>query len=76
MNIKMVPKAAPAEGEEQAQQITKLAIGKPGGIDADTDKYDTLASVHCKRCDIELPKTNPQVASMIDSVLLANSAYN
>ena len=78
MNLKMIPKEPQAsEGEEQpAQQITKLAIGKPGGIDADTDKYDTVATVHCKRCQCELPLTNPRVASMVDSILLANSAYN
>ena len=41
LNIKMVPKAA-VEGEEK-QEITKLAIGKPGGVDAEQDKYDTQA---------------------------------
>ena len=77
MNIKMTPKAEPAEGEDQAaQKITKLAIGKPGGIDADTDKYDTTASVGCKLCNAELPLSNPTVASMVDSILLAQSAYN
>ena len=77
MNLKMIPKAEPAEGvEQEAQKVTKLAIGKPGGIDADTDKYDTVASVHCKRCQCELPITNPAVASMVDSILLAQSAYN
>ena len=77
MNIKMTPKAVPAEGEDQAaQNVTKLAIGKPGGIDADTDKYDTTATVCCKLCQADLPLTHPKVASMVDSILLAQSAYN
>ena len=38
MNIKMTPKAEPlqeAGAEPKPQEITKLAIGKPGGIDAE-----------------------------------------
>ena len=38
MNIKMTPKAEPTEeagAEPKPQEITKLAIGKPGGIDAE-----------------------------------------
>ena len=57
------------------QEITKLAIGKPGGIDAETDKYDTTITVLCKKCQQELPLSNPKVASMVDSIQLANSAY-
>ncbi len=74
MNIKLVPKAEKSEAEPE--KITKLAIGKPGGIDADTDKYDTVATVCCKLCQKELPMSNPEVASMVDSILLAQSAYN
>ena len=57
MNIKMTPKPTEpkAEGEEpKAQEITKLAIGKPGGIDAETDKWDTTATVVCATCNKEL----------------------
>ena len=46
MNIKMVEKPKDLIG----QKVTKLAIGKPGGIDADTDKYDTVCSVYCMKC--------------------------
>lgn len=53
-----------------------MAIGKPGGIDAETDKYDTNAMVYCNLCDAPLPMDNPKVASLVDSVLLAQSAYN
>ena len=57
----MVPKAQPEEGSAEAapQKITKLAIGKPGGIDADTDKYDTIATCHCFKCKVELPLSHP-----------------
>ena len=71
MNIKMTPKVLEDGGEPAPQQITKLAIGKPGGIDADTDKYDTTVTVCCKLCQIELPLSHPAVASTVDSVLLA-----
>jgi len=69
MNIKMTEKTAPEDGK--VEQVTKLAIGKPGGIDAETDKYDTNASVYCTACANELPLSNPTVASLVDSVLLA-----
>lgn len=60
MNIRMTekPKEVDAEGKP-AQTVTKLAIGKPGGIDAETDKYDTHARVGCLLCNKELPLTNP-----------------
>lgn len=78
MNIKLIPKAAPEGTTEEpaAQKISKLAIGKPGGIDADTDKYETILTVGCKLCNTELPLSHPEVASMVDSVMMANSAFN
>ena len=44
----MVPKE-PSELQKPAE-ITKVAIGKPGGIDADQDKYDHKFSVNCLVC--------------------------
>jgi ubiquitin carboxyl-terminal hydrolase 5/13 len=77
MNLKLTAKAEPANKDEKpVEKVTKLAIGKPGGIDAETDKYDTNALVYCKLCDAPLPMDNPKVASLVDSVLLAQSAYN
>ena len=78
MNIKLIAKAAPEGTTEEpaAQKISKLAIGKPGGIDADTDKYETILTVGCKLCNTELPLSHPEVASMVDSVMMANSAFN
>ena len=77
MNIKMIPKVEPKEEggqEKKPQEITKLAIGKPGGIDAETDKYETIVSVIDKASGNEIDRTHPKVASLVDSILLANSA--
>jgi len=63
----MVPKNAGG----QPAQVTKLAIGKPGGIDADTDKYDTIVQVWCHACQRALDHTRPEVAPLVDSLLLA-----
>ena len=56
--------------------MTKVAIGKPGGIDAETDKYNTEVKVYCHACAKYLDHTNPQVAPLVDSILLAESAFN
>lgn len=72
MNIKMVKKELPP-GE--MKEITKLAIGIEGGADADAGRYDTFTSIRCLECKKDLDKTHPQCASMIDSILLAQSAY-
>jgi hypothetical protein len=53
MNIKIVRKELELNGKPK--EITKLAIGKPGGIDAEADKWDTEAKVFCIPCgNIEL----------------------
>ena len=64
------------KSDGEAVKVTKLAIGKPGGIDPETDKYDTSVKVYCYSCDKYLDHTLPQVASLVDSVLLAQSAFN
>lgn len=77
MNIKLTPKAIDqATGQLKPQQVTKLAIGMPGGVDAETDKYDTAVVVHCRECQSDIPLTDARVASLVDSVLLSQSAYN
>lgn len=69
MNIKMVRKPDdPAESKE----ITKLAIGKPGGVDPEQDKYDRVVKVSCLSCKIdEISLENPEVLSIVNSILLA-----
>jgi hypothetical protein len=71
-NLKMVRKP---EVEGQEKEITKLAIGKPGGIDAENDKYDTIATIICKKCGKELDLAHPEVSNMASSIVLAQSAF-
>lgn len=56
-------------------KVTKLAIGKPGGIDAEQDKYDTKVKVICYKCNVKLDHENAKVKPIVDSILLANSAF-
>lgn len=62
--------------EGEAVAVTKLAIGKPGGIDPEVDKYDTIVKVFCFSCNAYLDHTNPKIQPLVDSVLLAQSAYD
>jgi ubiquitin carboxyl-terminal hydrolase 5/13 len=73
MNIKMVLKER--DPAKKPAQITKLAIGKPGGVDADVDDYDTIVTVKCLQCNKELDHRQPILAGLVDSVLLSQSAY-
>ena len=73
MNIKMIPKEK-QEGQKPAQ-ITKLAIGKPGGVDPDVDDFDTIVTVKCFACNKALDNRSPVLAGLVDSVLLSQSAY-
>ena len=75
LNIKKVEKEISEDDKKKQQEITKLAIGKPGGVDAETDRYDTLVALKCLACNIELDRTAPHIASMVDSILLTESAY-
>ena len=70
LNIKKIPKKL----DEEATKVTKLAIGMAGGIDPEQDKYDTELFVYCYACEKQLDHTLPEVASMVDSLLMATSA--
>ena len=70
MNIVKTPKQKDAE----EKKVTKLAIGMPGGVDAETDKFETSVNVYCFHCKKYLDHTVPQIASHVDSILLAQSA--
>ena len=52
-----------------------MAIGKPGGIDAETDHYETVISLKCLQCNVVLDHTQNTVSSLVDSILLSQSAY-
>mmetsp|Transcript_5447 Transcript_5447/g.9202 ORF Transcript_5447/g.9202 Transcript_5447/m.9202 type:complete len:152 (+) Transcript_5447:3-458(+) len=70
LNIKKVLK----EEANKPVEITKVAIGVPGGIDPLVDKYDTKVSVHCHGCDKDLDHSNAMVKPLVDSILLSQSA--
>jgi len=61
---------------EKPQEITKLAIGKPGGVDAEQDKFDTNTRVYCIPCNKTFDSANEKVGAMVTSILIANSAFN
>jgi hypothetical protein len=46
MNIKKTAKA----NIDMPTKVTKLAIGKPGGVDPETDRFDTSVTVYCNKC--------------------------
>ena len=58
--------------EEPAQPISKLAIGKPGG-GGYSGEWNTVTSLKCLLCNVQ-PEPTQDLAPLIDSVLLANSA--
>lgn len=55
--------------------VSKIAIGKSGGIDCEADRYETQITVYCHSCNAFLDKTNQKIANMVDSVLIAQSAF-
>jgi len=63
------------EHSDKPAQITKLAIGKPGGIDPEVDDYETVIQLKCHACNKQLDHTNQIVSGLVDSVLLSQSAY-
>jgi ubiquitin carboxyl-terminal hydrolase 5/13 len=69
LNIKKVPVE-----NQGLTKVTKLAIGKPGGVDADADKYETRAEVYCYHCNLKLDTAHAKVKPIVDSILLAQSA--
>lgn len=75
MNIKMTEKQYLQNGEELFQEITKLAIGKPGGINMDADRWLTETSVFCTACNVIFSNDNLAVQQMTQVVLNAQSAF-
>eukprot|EP00347_Sterkiella_histriomuscorum_P000563 403375366 len=73
LNLKQTLKVNENAGEPA--KITKLAIGKPGGIDAGNDEWETHATLKCLACQKELDKNHPEAKGVVDSVLQAQSAY-
>lgn len=67
LNVRKVLKV---QDKKEPAQITKLAIGKEGGIDGEGDEYETIVKLKCLACVKDLDRTNPAVAGLVDSVLL------
>jgi uncharacterized UBP type Zn finger protein len=74
VNIKLVRKEISLD--EKPKEITKLAIGVPGGIDAEADKWLTDVSVFCVACKQELPLEHPKVNALVQSIINSQSAFN
>lgn len=54
LRILKTPKAVDAP-----VQVTKLAIGRPGGVDPEADRWETSVKVYCHTCDAFLDYTHP-----------------
>ena len=54
--------------------ITKLAVGKEGGIDHAPEEYEVITRVYCYACQQELDKSNPMLAPLVGSIIAAHSA--
>jgi ubiquitin carboxyl-terminal hydrolase 5/13 len=61
---------------DEPVKVTKLAIGKPGGIDPETDNFETSVKVYCHSCKAYLDHSNEKISPMVDSILLAQSAFD
>jgi ubiquitin carboxyl-terminal hydrolase 5/13 len=70
MNIKKTAKA----NIDMPTKVTKLAIGKPGGVDPETDRFDTSVTVFCNKCKKYLDVQHAKIKPTVDSILLAQSA--
>ena len=70
MNIRKTPKA----NIDEPTKVTKLAIGKPGGVDPEQDRYDTSVTVFCHKCNKHLDECHAKIKPLVDSILLSQSA--
>ena len=53
--------------------ITKVAVGKEGGIDKATE-YEVQTRVHCYACNMDLDKENALIKPLVDSIIASHSA--
>ncbi|EGR32448.1 ubiquitin, putative [Ichthyophthirius multifiliis] len=71
LNIKMVEK--PKSESEKQPEITKLAIGKPGGAQLEETEYNIFYQLKCLICKKDLD--NEQLHGLINSIKQADSAF-
>jgi hypothetical protein len=61
LNIRRIKKKVP-ENQEPPAKITKIAIGLPGGVGADSeDMYEYESYVFCFACDKAVDKSHKHV---------------
>jgi hypothetical protein len=63
MNIKLIRKEL-LPGEKP-KEITRLAIGLPGGMDAEAEKWLTEAKAFCLPCQQQFSLENAKVNSIV-----------
>jgi ubiquitin carboxyl-terminal hydrolase 5/13 len=62
------------EDEKGKVIITKLAIGKPGGIDLETEKWELVSKVICLSCDKSFdPKLSEKLSKITSYVINSSS---
>ena len=61
--------------EKKPQQITKLAIGKPGGADFSDEKWEQSIEIKCLKCNKTLPSSSQsqKIKDLIQSILMSSS---
>jgi hypothetical protein len=57
LNIKQIKKEISKTEEDSNNKITKLAIGKPGGVDFTGEEWELLLKMRCLMCKIEIDYT-------------------
>ncbi|KAH8684151.1 ubiquitin carboxyl-terminal hydrolase 14 [Ilyonectria robusta] len=55
--------------DEPPAKMSKLSIA----AETEEDRYDTALAVKCLDCNIELDKTGPKLAPLVDSIMKANT---
>ena len=61
--------------EKKPQQITELAIGKPGGADFSDEKWEQSIEIKCLKCNKTLPSSSQsqKIKDLIQSILMSSS---
>ncbi len=54
--------------------ISKVAVGKAGGVDHAVEEYNIVTRAHCYACQKDLDSTNPLLAPLIASIIASHSA--
>ena len=73
MNLKQIKKEK-VEKNEEPEKITKLAIGKEGGVSLQGEEYEFKVEVKCLSCKKTLPyQEDEDIKKLVDYILNASS---